>query len=207
MSKETSYLVPSVTVCVEQEIKKSKFITTAGHVSDREGAKSFIETVSAKHPDASHNCYAYIAGDPGNSTDIGMGDDGEVSGTAGKPMLSVLQNKNIGEIAVVVSRYYGGVKLGPGGLVRAYTSSLQLALDEIRLESHIANTLLTLEFAYQYENSARQVLKKMGIDIKDIKYGDELELKIELPDNKVSAIEEELMSKTHGQARINRHNE
>ncbi|MGI9553823.1 MAG: YigZ family protein [Thermodesulfobacteriota bacterium] len=207
MSKETSYLVPSEKVRVEQEIKKSRFITTISRAADREKAKSFIEKISAEYPDASHNCYAFVAGNPNSSPDIGMGDDGEVQGTAGKPMLSVLQHKRIGEIVVVVTRYFGGIKLGSGGLVRAYTSSLQLALDKINLERRVAVMPATIVIDYQYENSVRQILKKNNIDIYDIGYKNDLIFHIEVPENLEGKVQEEIMSSTRGQAQINWHNE
>ena len=207
MSKKTSYLVPSETLRVEQEIKKSRFITTVARAVSSENAKSFIEDVSSEYPDASHNCYAFIAGNPDSSTDIGMGDDGEVPGTAGKPMLSVLQHKRVGEIAVVVTRYFGGVKLGPGGLVRAYTSSLQLALDKLKLEKHSELKRVTITVGYQYENSIRNVLKKMKLDISEIKYKDDLLILIEVPENMGDGFQEQIMNQTRGQAQINWHNE
>ncbi|MGI9534284.1 MAG: YigZ family protein [Thermodesulfobacteriota bacterium] len=207
MSKETSYLVPSETVRVEQDIKKSRFITTIGRAANREKAKSFIEKVSAEFPDASHNCYAFVAGNPHSSADIGMGDDGEVPGTAGKPLLSVLKHKKIGEIAVVVTRYFGGIKLGPGGLVRAYTSSLQLALDNTNLEKCVAVLQATIVIEYQYENSVRQILNKMNIVISEIEYKNDLILHIEVPENIECKIQEHIMSNTRGQAQINWHNE
>jgi len=148
MPKDSSYLVPGNNVRCTQEIKRSKFITTIGRASNTEKARNFIKIISSKYSDASHNCYAFIAGNPHSSAEIGLGDDGEVPGTAGKPMLSVLQHKNIGEIVVVVTRYFGGVKLGPGGLVRAYTSSLQQALEELELKKCVAlkSTELVLDF-------------------------------------------------------------
>ena len=88
MPKDSSYLVPSKTVTVEQEIKRSRFITTAARAGNKESAKEFINSVSKKYSDATHNCYAYVAGNPFSTTDIGFGDDREVSGTAGKPMLT-----------------------------------------------------------------------------------------------------------------------
>ena len=207
MPKENSYLVPSEVVRVKQEIKKSRFITTVARAINKEEAKDFIKKVSAEHPNASHNCYAFIAGNPNSSTDIGMGDDGEVPGTAGKPMLNILRHKQIGEIAVVVTRYFGGIKLGPGGLGRVYTSSLQLALDKLKLERHVVIRPLTIITEYKFENSIRQVLKRMKIDTFEVEYKDDLFLHIEVPENMADNIQEQVMNQTHGQAQINWHNE
>ncbi len=109
--------------CVTQKvIEKSKFITTSRHVSGEEEARSFITEISEKYSDATHNCYAYIADNLGNLPRFS--DDGEPQGTAGMPMLEVLKNSGLYEVCVVVTRYFGGIKLGAGGLVRAYSGSV-----------------------------------------------------------------------------------
>lgn len=105
--------------CVTQKIiEKSKFITTSRHVESEEQAREFITEISKKYSDATHNCHAYIPDITGNFPRFS--DDGEPQGTAGMPMLEVLKNKNLVQTAVVVTRYFGGVKLGAGGLTRAY---------------------------------------------------------------------------------------
>nr|NIX15739.1 YigZ family protein [Candidatus Dadabacteria bacterium] len=194
----SSYKVPSKTVTVEQVIKNSKFITSVTRVTNKHKAKEFIDSVSKKYSDASHNCYAFVAGNPDSTTDIGFGDDGEVSGTAGKPILSVLQHKKIGEVVVVVSRYFGGTKLGTGGLVRAYTSSVQDALDKLPLEDCVALQSITLKFDYQYENTVRQILNKFNLEIADSSYSDNVEMGVEVPENKLDQLETELQNSTSG---------
>ena len=105
--------------CVtEKVIEKSRFITTSRHVESEEEARAFISEINARFSDATHNCYAYIPDITGNSPRFS--DDGEPQGTAGIPMLEVIKNKKLVQTAVVVTRYFGGVKLGAGGLVRAY---------------------------------------------------------------------------------------
>ncbi len=109
--------------CVTQKvIEKSKFITTSRHVSGEDEARTFIAEISKKYADATHNCYAYIADNLGNFPRFS--DDGEPQGTAGMPMLEVLKNNGLYEVCVVVTRYFGGIKLGAGGLVRAYSGSV-----------------------------------------------------------------------------------
>ena len=202
MAEDSSYKVPSKTVTVEQVIKNSKFITSVTRVTDKQKAKEFIDTVSKKYSDASHNCYAFVAGNPDSTTDIGFGDDGEVSGTAGTPILSVLQHKKIGEIVVVVSRYFGGTKLGTGGLVRAYTSSVQDALDKLPLEDCVALKSITLKFDYQYENTVRQVLNKFSLEIADSIYTDNVDMKLEVPEDNLNQLETELQNSTSGKVNI-----
>lgn len=202
MAEDSSYKVPSKTVTVEQVIKNSKFITSVTRVTDKQKAKEFIDTVSKKYSDASHNCYAFVAGNPDSTTDIGFGDDGEVSGTAGKPILSVLQHKKIGEIVVVVSRYFGGTKLGTGRLVRAYTSSVQDALDKLPLEDCVALKSITLKFDYQYENTVRQVLNKFSLEIADSIYTDNVDMKLEVPEDNLNQLETESQNSTSGKVNI-----
>ena len=201
MPINNKYLVPQKTVCCEQEIKKSKFITTIGRAADIDDARKFIKDISSKYKDASHNCYAFIAGGPG-SPDIGMGDDGEVSGTAGKPMLNVLQHKDIGEIVAVVTRYYGGVKLGPGGLVRAYTSSLQQALDELELREFIEIKKAVIEVDFQNENAVRQVLSKAGLEAGDAEYTDSVKFHLEIPVDLYDKLIEDMGNQTRGKFKI-----
>jgi len=202
MSEQSSYLVPSRTVTVEQEIKKSRFITTVAHAPDKESALKLIEFVRAAHPSASHNCYAYVAGNPSSGAEIGFGDDGEVAGTAGKPMLSVLQHRNIGEVAVVVTRYFGGVRLGAGGLVRAYTSSVTSALDSLQLKKAEPMMVLTVTIPYQYESAVRHVLEKSGIAVTDAIYTEDVKILAQVPERSAGEVTGEIMNVTRGDAAV-----
>ena len=159
------YLVPADTIVVRQELKKSRFIASAGRASNKAEAVSFIQSVRRTFPDASHNCWAYIAGEPNNTVAIGMSDDGEPQGTAGKPMLNVLQHKGIGEIVVVVTRYFGGVKLGAGGLVRAYSNAVQAVMEQLPLAEVVAVKEAQLQFPYAHESAIRRLLESLGIII------------------------------------------
>jgi len=202
MQKASSFQVPSKTITVEQDIKRSRFISTAGRAVNKESAKEFINSVSEKYSDATHNCYAFVAGNPFSTTEIGFGDDREVSGMAGKPMLSVLQHKKIGEIVVVVSRYFGGTKLGTGGLVRAYSSSVQLALENLPLIDCVSVKAVQIIYEYQYENSIRQILNKYHIEIKDSNYSENVEMKIEVPIDGLEELNIELQNSTSGKVAI-----
>ncbi len=113
------YLSVAGETVTEKIIEKSRFITVSRHVEGEEEAKAFIAEVSRRHADATHNCYAYISDDLGNN--LRFSDDGEPQGTAGMPMLEVLRANGLCQTAVVVTRYFGGIKLGAGGLVRAYS--------------------------------------------------------------------------------------
>ena len=123
-----SWLIPAAPVTVVEEIKKSRFITLLAHTDGVAAAKAFVESVRADHPDARHHCVAWVAGPPDDSQQLGFSDDGEPAGTAGKPMLAQLMGSGVGEITAVVVRYYGGILLGTGGLVKAYGGGVHQVL-------------------------------------------------------------------------------
>ena len=199
---KSSYLVPAETVTVEQEIKRSRFIATIGRVGNKKSANGFINKIKILYPDARHHCYAFVAGCPANTSDIGMSDDGEPQGTAGKPMLSILQYSGIGEIAVVVTRYFGGTKLGTGGLVRAYSSSVQLALGKLSLEEFVVLKTAQIVFSYSHESAIRFVFEKVKVNIKNIDYRDNVKMVIEFPETVFDELFQKVKDQTRGEAEI-----
>ena len=202
MDKKTSFLVPVGIITVVQEIKRSRFICTVGRATGKKLANEFVNNVKALYPDARHHCYAFIAGCPLNTSDIGMSDDGEPQGTAGKPMLSILKYSKIGEIVVVVTRYFGGTKLGTGGLVRAYSSSVQLALQNIQLIEFIKLKTFQIAFPFSYESSIRYLFASKKVDIKKITYLDNVQMVIKFPETILDELLIELKNKTRGEAII-----
>ena len=128
-----SYVAPTagITTAGELEVKRSRFITLIRRVSSEDEARAFIQTTRAEYPDARHHCSAFIYTVEGANPVERSGDDGEPSGTAGQPMLDVLRGSGMLDIAAVVVRYFGGVKLGTGGLVRAYSDAVSLVLPEV----------------------------------------------------------------------------
>ena len=142
------YLIPAASVTISEEIKKSRFITLLAHTCGVNEAKDFIQQVKQQHPTARHHCWAFVAGTPTDSQQLGFSDDGEPSGTAGKPILAQLMGSGIGEITAVVVRYYGGIKLGTGGLVRAYGSGVQQALKQIEVKYKVPQVEYTLQCDY-----------------------------------------------------------
>ena len=119
------YLILKEAVFFQEEIKKSRFLTFISPANGKASAMQFLADIKALHKEARHHCWAYIGGGPKDSVNMGCSDDGEPKGTAGKPMLAVLQGTDVGEMVAVVVRYSGGIKLGTGGLVRAYSNGLQ----------------------------------------------------------------------------------
>lgn len=118
------------------------------HTDGVEAAKAFVESVRAEHPDARHHCVAWVAGAPDDSQQLGFSDDGEPAGTAGKPMLAQLMGSGVGEITAVVVRYYGGILLGTGGLVKAYGGGVNQALRQLTTQRKTPLTEYTLQCEY-----------------------------------------------------------
>lgn len=156
----SSYNIPAQAVDVEEVIKNSQFITRIRNVDTVEKAKAFIKQLNNTYPDATHHCWAYIVGDPNATTLLGCSDDGEPSGTAGKPMLNVLQHADVGDLVAVCTRYYGGTKLGTGGLTRAYGGGVKLALENLPLKEKIDYETIQFELDYSQLKDCEHLLKE-----------------------------------------------
>ena len=161
-----SYPIPAATIRTEIIIKKSRFLTTVKLAATVQQARQVIANARGEMPDASHHVYAFRVGF-GNSVTEGMSDDGEPSGTAGPPTLAVLRGADLGDVAVVTTRYFGGTKLGKGGLVRAYTESVQTALKRLPTEIKAFRKLVGLEFPYPLYNIVKRVIDQHGGSIED----------------------------------------
>ncbi|WP_011959331.1 MULTISPECIES: YigZ family protein [Psychrobacter] len=187
-----TYQTLAAPVSARLEIKKSDFITYAYPVHSREKAMFHVEQLRAKYPDARHHCWAYIIGDPNNTTSAGFDDDGEPNGTAGRPILNVLQHKSIGNVIVIVVRYFGGIKLGAGGLTRAYAGSAQAVVDEMTLTTYVPMTQVEIEADFANESQVRYVVEDMGGEIGDVSYSKCVTLTATLPEADVEALKERL---------------
>ncbi|KZN35926.1 elongation factor [Pseudoalteromonas luteoviolacea S2607] len=154
----SEYKIPCETIRYHEEIKKSTFIVHIAHTPTLEEAKAFIRSINDEFPDARHNCWAHVAGAPGGSHVLGFSDDGEPNGTAGKPMLNVLMGSGIGEITAVTTRYFGGIKLGTGGLVRAYGGTLNNALRELTTALKVPSVIIYGESDYGLQGVIEQHL-------------------------------------------------
>ncbi|WP_415718267.1 YigZ family protein [Maridesulfovibrio sp.] len=196
-----AYSVPLKGIRTEETIKKSRFICDLRPVGSREEAKEFIAAVKAEFPDARHHCSAFIAGPP-LTGDMGMSDDGEPQGTAGKPMLQVLQGSGIGDIAAVVTRYFGGIKLGTGGLVRAYSGAVQLGLEKLEVVMKVPMRILTLEISYAQEGMLRRMLDEYRAEIEEQNFGASLTFTLIMPSDQVEAFCERIVEDTNGTAEI-----
>lgn len=203
MSETTRrYLIPSATHEDELEIERSRFIGTLGHAASADEARAFVEHVRQRFPDATHHCWAFVAGPPGDSRVIGMSDDGEPSGTAGKPMLSVLMHSDIGEIVAVVTRYYGGRQLGTGGLVRAYTQAVQQPLEHLPTREQVTTIAVEVEVQYSDYGSVERLFQDADVDIRDTIYTDTVTVMSDVPDDQWAALRARIVDQTAGSAEI-----
>lgn len=146
---------------VEEEIKKSRFICHAKRVYNEQEARDFITAIKKEHYKATHNCSAFIIGE--NSDLKRTSDDGEPSGTAGVPMLGVLEHHELTNICVVVTRYFGGIKLGAGGLIRAYAGSVALAVKDIGIVHIKEQAGLAIQMTYAQYQELGNFLKENGL--------------------------------------------
>ncbi|GAF51620.1 protein co-occurring with transport systems [Psychrobacter sp. JCM 18900] len=135
-----------------------------------------MEQLREQYPDARHFCWGYIIGDPDNTTSAGFDDDGEPSGTAGRPILNVLQHKSIGNVIIIVVRYFGGIKLGAGGLTRAYAGSAQAAVDEMILNPYVPMTQIQILAEFATEAQCRYMIESLGGHIDDVAYSKQVTL-------------------------------
>ena len=192
MPHSSNYLTPSHTQQCELIIKRSRFITTVGHVNSRVDAKQFIQLMRDEYPDASHHCWAHIVGAPSAFEGVDQSDDGEPKGTAGKPILNVLQHSGLGNAVLVVTRYFGGIKLGAGGLVRAYSQSASQAVQELETREHVVCQVVTLLFSYYLQGKVEYYLESNDIVITDKVFSQQLCFTIAAPQNKVSELQSDL---------------
>lgn len=193
-------------VCVtEKIIEKSRFITTSAHIESEEEAKTFIKNISEKFRDATHNCYAYIADSPGNF--LRFSDDGEPQGTAGMPILEVIKNKNLVQTAVVVTRYFGGIKLGAGGLLRAYSGCAAENLDVAQKVSYevCAENKITVDYAYT--DAAMRFFNEFHAELKNTEYLDRVVFTVAVKKSEEQRFLSSLTDRLNGRAEINREKE
>ncbi|TLS76703.1 YigZ family protein [Mariprofundus erugo] len=201
-SEPFHYPIPAGPVTIELEIKRSRFVTDIAAAATRAEAMAFIDHIKLTHPDASHHCWAYIAGHPESSSERASSDDGEPQGTAGKPMLHVLQHKNIGDIVVVISRYFGGIKLGSGGLVRAYGSAVQHGVDALSLTRRVTTRAAMIHIPFALENTVRRLLQTKSISIKQVDYQTEVIFTVAVPCGDETSLLQEMINQTNGAATI-----
>lgn len=182
------------------EEKKSVFIANIARADSEEEATAFIETMKKKYWDARHNCSAFVIGERGELTRCS--DDGEPSGTAGRPMLEVLLRENIKNIVVVVTRYFGGTLLGTGGLVRAYTQAVKEGLNDCKIGVLRMGVPLALTTDYNGIGKILYLLSAMGLTPKDSDYGEKVTLQVLVPVEEKDKLVRDITEATAGKTEI-----
>ena len=178
--------------------KKSKFICHLFKVSDTDQIQEIIRSEKKKYFDARHHCYAYILGDDGK--DYKCSDDGEPSGTAGKPMLEILQRERLTDILCVVTRYFGGTLLGTGGLVRAYSESLKDAIGNSSFELESEAVISEYRYSYNFDAKIASFLREKDVKVISTEYTDSVILKIAVPLDTNEEINSQIVNITNGTA-------
>ena len=190
---------------MEKVIERSRFIAPCAHVDSEEAARAFLARVRTEFPDATHHCYAFVADTLGNL--MRFSDDGEPQGTAGMPILDALRGKNLYQTAVVVTRYFGGVKLGAGGLVRAYSGAASECLDgaEKRFFEPCARYMLTL--GYELSDAVRKYISANGWVLADAQYSDCVRLTVAVRSREEEAFAAKIVDFTAGRVRVEKQDE
>lgn len=193
-----SYLIPAEPVMFTEEIKKSRFITLLQHTDGVDDAKQFIQSVKDEYPDARHHCWAFVAGRPDDSQKLGFSDDGEPTGTAGKPIIAQLLGSEIGEITAVVVRYFGGIKLGTGGLVRAYGNGVQQSLKLLITKIKVPQVLCEVTCDYSFINQVELLIRQVEGTIIASDFGADVTLRISIPATLLSEVGDKLRDLSRG---------
>lgn len=193
---EQPYLVPAEPVIFEEEIKKSVFITHLAHTPSVAEAKAFVEAIKAEHATARHNCWGFVAGRPEDSMQWGFSDDGEPSGTAGKPILAQLSGSGVGEITAVVTRYSGGIKLGTGGLVKAYGGGVQQALRLLQTIEKKITTQLVVTLDYSFMPLLQSLMSQYDVLEVAADYADRVQLTLEIDKRQIQAFSQAVVNKS-----------
>lgn len=166
---------------VTYEVKRSQFIGICASAKTRDKALETLSQIKRQYPDARHYCWAYLLGSPFQPISMAASDDGEPSGTAGKPILNVLQHNKVGNVMLVVVRYFGGVKLGAGGLVRAYSAAAQQVMDSAETVLFIPHCTVVLECSFAQEQHVRHVLSQQQGNVLNCEYQSKVTITFEIP--------------------------
>lgn len=197
-----AYAVPAPDVqtphCTELIVRRSRFLAQAAHVSSLNEGRAFVELLRNRHVGASHNCWACVAGAPGSTAQNGFSDDGEPHGTAGRPMLQILQHSGVGEICVVVTRWFGGVKLGTGGLVRAYQDAVRLNLEQLPLTEQMEMTEMAFVLDYAHVDGLLRLLPTLKARLLQEDYGVRASFCVTLPQENGEPFRTALTSLSNG---------
>lgn len=194
------YLTIAKNTTYEQTIKKSRFICSIARVSSEEEAQQFITSIQAANKKATHNCFAYMIGD--NDRIQRESDNGEPSGTAGVPMLEALKANQLHNVLAVVTRYFGGIKLGAGGLIRAYSNSVSQAIEQAGLVERVEQAILKIDVAYSLHDSLLYYLKQANLEIAEEEYGASVIVSVYVDESQIEELLNQLTERFNDQLTI-----
>ncbi|KEK15234.1 YigZ family protein [Limosilactobacillus reuteri] len=194
------YLTIAKNTTYEQTIKKSRFICSIARVSSEEEAQQFITSIQAANKKATHNCFAYMIGD--NDQIQRESDNGEPSGTAGIPILESLKLAKIHNVVAVVTRYFGGIKLGAGGLIRAYSNTTTEAIHQAGLVQWIKQAILKITVTYALHDPLLYYLKENNLEVAGEEYGVNVETSIYVNETDLEDVKEKLINRFNDQLQI-----
>ena len=186
----------------ESEVLRSRFICDLALAESIESATGFIGEIRQRYPDANHHCYAYVVGPPGSTARIGQSDDGEPHGTAGRPMLNVLLHADVGDVVAVVTRYFGGTKLGKGGLTRAYSQAVQLALTDAPTADKVDWVQVVVRVDYSLADALRRIYPRVEAELLNEAFEARLVHRVRVPRPQLAALQAALADGTRGQAHL-----
>ncbi len=193
------FLIPALPARTTIEVQRSRFITDVFHADDANKAKESLMAIRREFPDANHHCWAYQLGPPGDTRMIGMSDDGEPHGTAGRPMLNCLIHSEFGEIVAVVTRYFGGTKLGKGGLVRAYTQAVNTGLQALKTKVKIERETLSFSFEYAHLGAIEMLMEETNVVVESKVFSERVSISAQVPRLTRSEFEAQLVNLTFDQ--------
>jgi uncharacterized YigZ family protein len=199
-----NYWIPAQETTIEIEVQRSRFIATALYVESVEDTRWQLAQRRKQMPDANHHVYAFRIGG-GNSIIEGLSDAGEPSGTSGPPVMAVLRGSGLGDTLIIVTRYFGGIKLGTGGLVRAYTDAAVAVLRDLKRVEKVSRAFLRLNLPYPHYNGVKRILADFDAEILTETFGEFVVIDLSVAEQTVEKVKKSLIDGTHGQIDVLSH--
>ncbi len=203
MTTAERYPIPAGFARTELRVVNSRFLGSIAYTPTVDEARAFIAALREEFPDATHHAYAYLVG-YGASVTAGMSDDGEPSGTAGRPMLAVLRGSGLGDVTVVATRFFGGTLLGTGGLVRAYSDTTRAVLEVVERTERVERCRMTVRVDYSLYTPVRRALETFETDVEQEDFASDVTLVVALPVSQYDACAAHLSELSAGQAEVTR---
>ncbi len=197
-----AYRVPAAVAEVEDVVRRSRFVTRAGRATGGEEAARFVQETRERIPGATHYCWAYNGGEPGSTALVGMSDAGEPRGTAGRPMLHTLLHSGVGEVVAVCARYYGGVKLGTGGLARAYAAGVKHVLEACPTMERVERVAVAVTVDYRTADRVDRAVEAFDATIAERAFGADVRYRVLVPSHHRTDFRAAIAEITRGRGRL-----